>query len=70
VPAIALAETSYAKHCIPAENNCNVTAVTARCDGRTLLRDGRTPAAISPRSWPGAETEKQRRPRRRWHDPQ
>ena len=28
VPAIPLAGTSYAKDCIPRENNCNVTAVT------------------------------------------
>jgi hypothetical protein len=31
-PVIPLAGTSYAKDCIPLENNCNVTVVT---DGRT-----------------------------------
>ena len=34
------AGTSYAKDCIPPENECNVTVVTAGSDGRTRIREG------------------------------
>jgi hypothetical protein len=35
--ALPVAETSYAKDCIPMENNCNVTVVTGGSDGGLLV---------------------------------